>query len=120
MLTEHALTLTGYEVMLFLSWAPEGRMSRSELANGVLLTQGGITRLLKGLEEAGLVTSAPGDTDRRVAYASLTALGKRRLTRAARDHAAHVERLFTKCFSPADLQTLGGLLNQLPSAKRMS
>lgn len=117
MVAEHGLSLTSYEVLLFLSWAPDGRLSRSELADGVLFTQGGITRLLKGLEDAGLVASAPSDTDRRVTFALLTPLGKRRFKRAARDHAADVDRLFARHFSPDELRALTSLLGQLPGAK---
>lgn len=117
LVAQHGLSLISYEVLLFLSWAPNGRLSRSELADSVLLTQGGITRLLQALEGGGLVVSTPSDTDRRVTYASLTPLGKRRLKQAASDHAADVDRLFTRHFSQAELGTLSSLLGQLPGAK---
>ena len=113
----HGLTLTDYEVLLFLSWAPGGRLRRSDLAGSVLLTQGGVTRLLKGLESQGLVTSAVSETDRRVVYAELTGDGRRRLERAARDHTADVERLFTAHLTPAQLRTLAELFGRIPGAR---
>src|SRR5919204_2771290 len=55
LLAEHGLTINDYEVLLALSRADERRMRRVDLAGAVLLTQSGITRLLHGLEQSGLV-----------------------------------------------------------------
>ena len=55
---EHQLTINDYEVLLALARAPERKMRRVDLAGQVLLTQSGITRLLQGLERAGLVERA--------------------------------------------------------------
>ncbi len=52
---EHGLTLNDYEVLLHLSHAEGGMMRRVDLAESVLLTASGITRLLEGLERAGFV-----------------------------------------------------------------
>ena len=60
--------------------APERRMRRVDLAEDVLLTQSGITRLLQGLERAGLVERADCPTDGRVVYAQLTDGGYERLS----------------------------------------
>ncbi|MDQ6778316.1 MAG: MarR family winged helix-turn-helix transcriptional regulator [Actinomycetota bacterium] len=117
MLATHGLSLTAYEALLFLSWAPEGTLRRSDLAARVLLTGGGITHVLKGLERAGLVHSTPSDTDRRVIYATLTPHGHDRLTRAGADHAADIERLFTTHFTPTELGTLAELLDRLPGTQ---
>jgi DNA-binding MarR family transcriptional regulator len=106
----HGLTINDYEVLLRLSWAPDGRLSRRQLADSVHLTQGGITRLLDGLERAGLVTSAPSDTDRRVVHARLTEAGRARLRAAARTHTDDIASLFTARFSPEELATLAELL----------
>ena len=51
---EHDLTLNDYEVLLHLSHAEDGRMRRVDLAQQVVLTASGITRLLEGLERCGL------------------------------------------------------------------
>lgn len=119
MRAKHGLTISGYEALLFLSWAAEGRLRRSDLADRALLTQGGVTRLLKGLEDEGLVVSEVSETDRRVTYAKLTAKGRKRLERAARDHTRDVERLFSSHFTPAQLRALGDLLQRLPGTKRL-
>ncbi|OLE18191.1 MAG: hypothetical protein AUG88_04535 [Actinobacteria bacterium 13_1_20CM_4_68_12] len=50
LLTMHGLTLSGYEVLLHLAHTPDQRLRRVDLAERVLLTPSGITRLLDGLE----------------------------------------------------------------------
>ncbi len=55
LLNGHGLTLSDYEVLLRLAGAEEQMMRRVDLAQSVLLTASGITRLLDGLERAGFV-----------------------------------------------------------------
>ncbi len=109
----HDLTINDYEVLLWLSWAPQGRLRRVELSQAVHLTQGGITRLLSGLENAGLVQSTRDETDRRVIYAQLTDAGRDRLSDAAQTHVADVSARFTDRFSLEELATLAQLLGRL-------
>src|SRR5215216_2470623 len=52
---EHGLTISDYEALLVLSRAEDSRMKRVDLARSLMLTPSGITRLLEGLEDAGLV-----------------------------------------------------------------
>src|SRR6201989_3414529 len=72
---DHGLTLSDYEVLLRLARAPDRRMRRVDLAEEVLLTASGITRLLDGLERSGCVEKARCETDARVSYAKLTVKG---------------------------------------------
>ena len=71
----HGLTLSDYDVLLQLAWAG-GRLRPSELADRVLLTRAGVTRLLAGLEEAGHIRRERCEDDRRVSYAVLTPAGR--------------------------------------------
>src|ERR1041384_6172782 len=73
LLTTHGLTLNDYEVLLLLSRAGGHRMRRVDLAQSVVLTASGITRLLDGLERAGYVEKDACASDARVSYAKLTA-----------------------------------------------
>lgn len=113
LLAEHDLTLNDYEVLLHLSWAPAGRMTRTALARSVHLTQSGITRLLYGLARAGLVTSSTSATDRRAVEARLTDKGRERLRAAAISHTRDVAALFTDHFSAEELAVLAELLGRL-------
>ena len=106
----HGLTLNDYEVLLYLAHAPERALRRVDLAEQVLLTQSGITRLLEGLEAAGLVRKERCAKDGRVVYAKLTDAGYERLREAAKTHVSGIDELFTSRFSDAELDLLGRLL----------
>ncbi len=92
LLNEHGLTINDYEALLHLSRADEGRMRRVDLAENLLLTASGVTRLLDGLEAQGLVERAACSSDRRVVYAVITAEGLERLRAASDSHIAAVIR----------------------------
>jgi DNA-binding MarR family transcriptional regulator len=120
LVSEHGLTINDYEVLLRLSRAPEGRLKRVELAQQVLLTPSGITRLLAGLERAGYVDRAECETDARVSYARLTDEGLAKLRVAAKTHLAGIERVYLERFSEAERATLAGLLGRLGQDDSMS
>ena len=114
---EHDLSLREYEVLLALADAPGARLRRVDLAAKVLLTQGGVTRLLDALERDGLVARAASDTDRRVSFAELTDAGRRRLASARRRHHRDIRELFSGRFDESDLAALDALLARLPGAE---
>lgn len=116
LVAEHGLTINDYEVLLHLQRAPEQRLRRVDLAARVVLTASGITRLLEGLEDAGLVERAACETDRRVVYAQLTEAGEQKLRDASGTHLAGIHELFTSRFSEDDLAALSALLGRLPGA----
>jgi DNA-binding MarR family transcriptional regulator len=116
LVAEHGLTINDYEVLLHLSRAPQNRMRRVDLAESILLTASGITRLLEGLERSGLVERVLCDSDRRVAYAQLTEAGAQKLREAGRTHVAGIESLFVGRYSDEELATLSSLLSRLPAA----
>jgi DNA-binding MarR family transcriptional regulator len=113
---EHGLTINDYEALLHLSRADGGRMRRVDLAGGLLLTASGITRLLDGLERAGLVERAECASDRRVSYAVITDLGLAKLREASVTHVAGVRALFEERYTPEELERLAELLGRLPGA----
>jgi DNA-binding MarR family transcriptional regulator len=111
---EHGLTLNDYEVLLHLSHAEGRRLRRVDLAERVLLTPSGITRLLEGLERCGYVERASCESDARVTYAQLTEDGEAKLRAAAETHVAGIHAFFRERFSKAEVKALGGLLERLP------
>ena len=82
----HGLNLSAYEALLRLARAPDSRLRRVDLANGLLLTAGGVTRLLDGLEREGFVAREECPGDRRVSYAVLTEAGRDKLRTASKSH----------------------------------
>ena len=113
LLTEHQLTINDYEVLLSLAHAEDRRLRRVDLAERVLLTQSGITRLLQGLERSGLVERGSCATDGRVVYALLTDAGYERLREASRTHLDDIRSLFAARFTQDELETLERLLGRV-------
>jgi len=113
LVADHGLTINDYEVLLRLARAPDQRMRRVDLAEQVLLTASGITRLLDGLERGGLVERGSCDTDRRVVYAVLTDAGLAKLHEAARSHLAQVDALFAERLGQDELEQMADLLWKL-------
>jgi DNA-binding MarR family transcriptional regulator len=111
---EHGLTLNDYEVLLHLSHAEGGRMRRVDLAERILLTASGITRLLEGLEQAGFVCKETCASDARVSYAKLTDEGAAKLRAASATHLRGIDELFLGRYSGSELATLAELLSRLP------
>jgi DNA-binding MarR family transcriptional regulator len=116
LVAEHGLTINDYEVLLHLARAPERQLRRVDLAERLILTASGITRLLDGLERGGYVTKAQCKTDARVTYAVLTDEGLEKLRAAADTHVAGIRNLFENRFTEGELETLAGLLARLPAA----
>jgi DNA-binding MarR family transcriptional regulator len=108
------LTINDFDVLAQLSLAPEESLRRVDLAERVLLTPSGITRLLKGLERAGFVGNRPCKEDARVTYAVLTPKGRRKLEEARKTHVASVRALFSERFDRHELESLASLLERLP------
>ena len=113
-LQKHGLTINDYEALLLLSQTEDGRLKRVELARRLVLTPSGVTRLLEGLEAAGLVERAACPADLRVVYAQLTELGRERLSSASCGHVGSVRRLFEESLTDEELETLASLLERLP------
>jgi DNA-binding MarR family transcriptional regulator len=110
---EHGLTINDFEVLMRLASAPDRRMRRVDLAQEVVLTASGVTRLLDGLEGSGFVErdSCPGD--RRVVYAVLTDAGLDKLSAAATSHFSQVNEMLGARFDEAELDQLAVLLARL-------
>jgi DNA-binding MarR family transcriptional regulator len=111
----HGLTLSSYEVLLHLARADGRRLRRVDLAERVLLTPSGITRLLEGLERTGYVERASCESDARVTYAQLTDAGEAKLREAAETHVAGIREFFGERFSSEELEALGLMLERLPA-----
>ena len=98
--------MSSYEVLLVLEDAPEGKLRMSELADSMLLSRSGITRLVDRLEADGLLERTSCPTDRRGLHAVLTAKGRARLREARPTHLAGVRSLFLSRFSAPELDQL--------------
>jgi DNA-binding MarR family transcriptional regulator len=121
LLADHDLPLTSYEVLINLQAAPDRRRRMAELAEGVLLSRSGMTRLVDRLEREGLLERDACVSDGRGTFAVLTDKGEALLSRARRTHLDGVRDRFLRHFSEAELGHLAGLWNRvLPGAADLS
>jgi DNA-binding MarR family transcriptional regulator len=105
----HGLPLTSYEVLLYLADAPGGRMRMAELADSVLLSRSGLTRLVDRLERNGLLTREQCEDDARGWFAAITDTGRAVFDEARVTHLAGVRERFLSRFSRDELRALGEL-----------
>lgn len=106
--------MNDYEALYLLSRAEDRRLKRIDLARRLALTPSGVTRLLEGLEEAGLVERATCPSDRRVVYAELTKDGAAKLEAASCGHVASIRELFEEHFAGDEIDGLAELLARFP------
>jgi DNA-binding MarR family transcriptional regulator len=117
---EHGLTINDYGALLCLSRADHSRMRRVDLAEELMLTASGITRLLDGLEQSGFVERAACASDRRVTYAVLTEAGRAKVQEASESHQAAVCSFFEERYTAEEIEQLTNLLARLPEAAEVS
>ena len=104
------LALTDYDVLVQLAAASERRLRMSELADRLLLSRSGVTRLVDRLVSDGLVERVMCESDRRGQWAALTDAGYSRLRRASPTHLRGVATHFLDRLTPEDLTALERML----------
>lgn len=109
----HDLPLSSYEVLLYLNDADGGRMRMSDLADSVLLSRSGLTRLVDRLERDGLLKRERCESDQRGLFAEITADGRRVFAAARQTHLDGVRRLFLDRFERDELKALGAFWKKL-------
>ena len=106
LLAAHGLPLTSYEVLINLQAAPGRRRRMAELADGVLLSRSGTTRLVDRLERDGLLERDTCDSDGRGCFAVLTDRGEELLSQARATHLEGVRERFLRHFQPDELEQM--------------
>lgn len=116
LLERAGLPLAEYDVLVQLAYADDRRLRMHELADRVLLSRGGLTRLVDRLVSQGLVERAKCGLDARGAYAVLTTDGLERLRAASPCHLDGVRRYFSHQFDAAEQERLAELLERTERA----
>jgi DNA-binding MarR family transcriptional regulator len=88
------LTLSSFEVLYELVRAPANRLRMAELADRLLFTRSGVTRLVERLERDGFVERKDCASDGRGVYAIVTEKGFDTFEAAAASHADGIRNLF--------------------------
>ena len=109
------MPLAWFEVLLQLRREPAGRLKMSEIADAIVHSSGGTTRLIDRLEEAGLVERQLCPSDRRAIHVAITPQGNVKLDEALRVHMDYLEEHVSSrltCDERGALTTLLSKLNQ--------
>src|SRR4051812_12937065 len=102
----HGLPISSYDVLVQLDEAPDGRLRMSALADAVLLSRSGLSRLVTRLEGQGLIERLECGTDARGSFAAITDKGRQRLNEARVTHRAGVRARFFDHLGERELRQL--------------
>lgn len=111
--TAAGLSLAEHELLLRLASSPEGQLKMLELADLLLVSKSGVTRLVDRMSQAGWVTRETCATDRRVVYAAITSEGRALAKRSGPLFAEAVEEVFSSYLDETDVADLRRVLRKL-------
>lgn len=109
---ERGLSLSWYDALVHLEAAPEG-CGMTELANRVLASKSGLTRVIDRMEAAGLVRRERPPEDRRVVKVLITPAGLKALRAARAVHRHGIQEHFLAHLDQADLDALTTALRKV-------
>ena len=113
-LSPRGLTINDFETLFHLYRAEGQRLRRVDLVGLLMLTPSGVTRLLDGLQEAGLVENVQCTDDARVTWARLTEDGIETVQCVGASHVKRLQSLFGDALSQDEVAQLSELLGRLP------
>jgi DNA-binding MarR family transcriptional regulator len=108
--------LPWFDLLCAVAAAPEQRMRMGELAEALVMTRGGLTKLVDRLVKAGLLERTFCETDRRVSYATLLPAGAEMLAEMRPVIATELVASFAGKLDAAQARELRGNLERLRSS----
>jgi len=111
------IAMRWYDTLVHLEETPDG-LRMNELAERILYSKSGFTRVVDRLEEAGLVRRVRPENDRRSILVVLTDKGRGTLKQARSHHRHAIEQHFSNHLSDADIRALICALEKLSAHAR--
>ena len=111
--TSCALPVAWFDVLFQLRRAPEGRLKMSQIADAIVHSTGGTTRLIDRLEEAGFVERHLCPEDRRAVHVAITEAGNTKLDEALAVHLDYLEGHLSNRLSCDERALLATLLEKI-------
>jgi DNA-binding MarR family transcriptional regulator len=99
------IPLRWYDVLVQLEETPDG-LRMNELAERILYSKSGFTRVVDRMEEAGLVRRARPENDRRSILVVLTDEGRKTMEHARRHHRHAIDQHFARHLAETDIKAL--------------
>jgi DNA-binding MarR family transcriptional regulator len=112
------MPLRWYDILVHLEEAPDGRLRMGELANEILASKSGLTRVIDRMEEAGLVRRERTQGDRRVIGVAILEAGVGALHAARPIHRDGIRRHFARYLDAQDVSALARGLVKVRDAVR--
>ena len=109
----HGVSLSDYEVLWRVNAAPDGRMRMTELAETVLLSPSGLSRLVDRMCQERLLERVACPGDGRAINATITELGRDRLAAAQATHIDGIRRCFLGHFTPLEIEQMAGFWTRI-------
>jgi DNA-binding MarR family transcriptional regulator len=113
---EHDLSIGEYDALVTIAQAPERRIRMRHLADEVILSKSGVTRLIDRLVDDGLVERSACLSDARGAEAVLTERGLARLRAASTTHLRGISEHFLSVLEPEDLDAVERTMTSIARA----
>ena len=113
---QHSLPLSWWDVLIQLADGPEGRLRMGELAESVLLTRSGITRLVDRMILEGFVDREPCPGDRRGYFAVITQKGRDTIERVGPDHSKDAWEVFLGHINEEEAELMGNVFSRVLAA----
>jgi|SRR5665213_790401 len=111
------LPLAWFEVLLQLRQSADGRLKMSQMADAIVHSTGGTTRLVDRLEEASFVRREHCPSDRRSVYVSITDAGNAKLDEALGVHLTYLNENMGTRLDSGERETLAVLLAKLNASR---
>ena len=111
------LTMPRYDVLMQLELAG-GRLRLSDLAEAVVLSASGLSKLLDRMDEAGLIERQPDPTDARSTYAIITRHGRSVVKKARQSHHAFLQGAFGDALDARDVADLSRIMGRIDAQTR--
>lgn len=106
------LSVARYDVLMHLDMAG-GRLGLGDLAQAIVLSPSGLSKLLDRMQEAGLVERQPDPDDARSTYAAITRRGRALVKKTRQRHHAFLQHIFGDVLDDRDLADLTRIMTRL-------
>jgi DNA-binding MarR family transcriptional regulator len=110
--TEGSLSSVQFQILTRLAGA-DGRLTMTQLADGIVYSRSGLTYQAGLLEKAGLITRGPSPDDERATLVTITDEGLALVGRVLPGHIEVVRNLLFNALSDDDLHRLGDIMTRL-------
>ncbi len=109
------LPLAWFEALLQLRKSPDGRLKMNEVADAIVHSTGGTTRLVDRLEESEFVVRQHCPSDRRAIHVAITDRGNAKLDEALEVHLQFLSESLGASLSESERHNLSELLTKISS-----